>query len=96
MTHDASVGGIALVGEDGRQVRIWIQMHMFLQDGAAHKYLWNCKGDSGSNICMLCRGVVAGSAGYLDEEEEECDVRSASDEADQTDEDDVYSILDEI
>jgi hypothetical protein len=38
---------------------LWPELGMVLQDGGAHKVLWQCKGDAGTRFCMLCRNVVA-------------------------------------
>lgn len=38
--------------------RLFCRLGMFLQDGAAHKYLWGCKGDAGTKLCMLCRTTL--------------------------------------
>jgi hypothetical protein len=37
--------GVNLVRRDGSQIRIYLDLAMFLMDGAAHKELWNVKGD---------------------------------------------------
>ena len=46
--------GVNLVRRDGSQIRIYLDLAMFLMDGAAHKELWNVKGDGGMFFCMLC------------------------------------------
>ena len=39
-------------------LRLFAKYDMCLQDGAAHKYVWCCKGDSGTKLCMLCCNLV--------------------------------------
>ena len=36
-------------------------LSFFIQDGAAHKYVWSVKGDSGSRFCCLCKNVFSTS-----------------------------------
>lgn len=49
------LSGMNLVLPGGEHLRIWFRLGMFLQDGAAHKYVLGIKGDSGSKFCMLCK-----------------------------------------
>lgn len=39
-----------------------MQFHLayIIQDGGAHKYFWNIKGDGGSRYCIKCRNVLLG------------------------------------
>ena len=60
---DISTGGLQLEGPHGDKVRIWAVLSMTLQDGAAQKAVWGCKGDGGSKHCMLCRNLYSGSSG---------------------------------
>ena len=32
---------------------------ILVQDGAAHKYIWSIKGDSGSKFCLLCKNCTS-------------------------------------
>ena len=41
---------------------------MVLQDGAAHKSLFCCKGDAGTRLCMLCKNLVTAKSGLVDED----------------------------
>ncbi|CAE8690708.1 unnamed protein product, partial [Polarella glacialis] len=50
-----TLSGMNLVLPGGERLRIWFRSGMFLQDGAAHKYVLGIKGDSGSKFCMLCK-----------------------------------------
>ncbi len=60
--------GIQLQGPDGSRVRVYITLSMMVQDGAAHKLIWQCKGDAGSRLCILCRNLVSRSSGLVDED----------------------------
>ena len=44
-------------------LRLFAKYDMCFQDGAARKYVWSCKGDSGTKLCMLCRNLVFKSDG---------------------------------
>jgi len=57
---DISTGGIVLKDPNGNQHRLWAKLGMMLQDGAAHKSCWHCKGDAGTKLCMLCLNLVRG------------------------------------
>ena len=60
-SHDFRAG-IKLVGPDGNSVRLFLVLSMVLQDGAAQKLVWSCKGDAGTRPCMLCLDLVAPSS----------------------------------
>lgn len=66
--HDLSAAGVRLVSSDGTAVRLWAVPGMFLQDGAAHKSTWHCKGDAGTKLCMLCRNLMSEDSGLVDED----------------------------
>ena len=51
--------GLHLVGPDGSFIRLYAEFSMALQDGAAHKHIWSCKGDGGTKFCMLCKNLVS-------------------------------------
>jgi hypothetical protein len=51
---DMRTAGVLMVAPDGRQTRVWLDLAMFLMDGAAHKELWSVKGDAGMFFCLLC------------------------------------------
>ena len=65
--HDFSTAGMRL-GLGDTAVRLWAVPGMFLQDGAAHKSTWHCKGDAGTKLCMLCRNLVSVDSGLTDED----------------------------
>ena len=52
----------------GQAVRMYARVRLWLQDGAAHKSTWHCKGDQGSRMCMLCKNVVAAASALVDED----------------------------
>ena len=55
----------------GGGVRFFAKLSMFLQDGAAHKSVWGCKGDSGTKLCMMCTNLVTEASGLVDEDGED-------------------------
>ena len=65
--HDLSLAGLRLEGDEGA-VHLWAVPGMFLQDGAAHKSTWHCKGDAGTKLCMLCRNLVSETSELTDED----------------------------
>ena len=66
LTFDFSSGGMQLQGPDGRVFRIFATLAMFLQDGAAHRMVWGCKGDAGTRSCMLCKDLVTKASSLTD------------------------------
>ena len=56
-------GGIQLEGPNGERLRLFATLSMLLQDGAAQKLVWSCKGDAGTRLCMLCTNLVTASSG---------------------------------
>lgn len=67
---DAVNLGIQLKGPADDQIRFRIHLAYLLQDGAAHKYVFNTKGDAGTKMCLLCRNLVATSSDIFDDEGE--------------------------
>ena len=59
LSHDMSKSGISLRGPDGKHVRVWAELDMLLQDGAAQKHVWGSKGEAGTRMCMLCKNLVS-------------------------------------
>ena len=56
--HSLLYSGVVL--EHNNQLRrLFAKLGMFLQDGGAHKLVFNCKGDAGTRFCMECRNLVA-------------------------------------
>jgi hypothetical protein len=68
--HDFKHSGMLLNDgqDDGWQMRLWVDMGIFLQDGGAHKIVWHCTGDKGTKMCMKCINLYAEESGILDEE----------------------------
>ena len=54
---DVMDGGLVVKTSAGRLIRIYFQMGLFLQDGAAHKGVFCLKADSGCRFCMLCKNL---------------------------------------
>jgi hypothetical protein len=65
---DVRNAGIVLKSPTGESHRIFVAMSMILQDGAAHKYVFHTKGDSGTKICMLCRNLFGVRTDIIDPE----------------------------
>ena len=62
--------GLLLQGHDQELFRLRFVPSILVQDGAAHKYLWSIKGDSGSKFCFLCRNCTSiALAGDHDDED---------------------------
>ena len=57
--HDFTTSGLLLTSPSEEQMRLWAKLDMILQDGAAQKFVWGCKGDAGMRFCMLCKNVVS-------------------------------------
>ena len=51
--------GLQLEHANGRKHRLFANLGYFIQDGAAHKQTWHCKGDAGCKLCVLCRNVFS-------------------------------------
>ena len=65
---DIRNAGIVLKSPTGESHRIFVVMSMLLQDGAAHKYVFHTKGDSGTKFCMLCRNLFGVRTDIVDPE----------------------------
>ena len=53
--------GLSLTDAAGRTIRLHARLATIVQDGAAHRDIWKCKGDAGTRMCMCCLAVSAGS-----------------------------------
>ena len=42
---------------DGRSFRIFAKLGVVLQDGGAHKAVWQARGDGASRFCVLCKNI---------------------------------------
>ena len=52
---------LMLHDEGGQCVRPHARLATVVQDGAAHRDIWKCKGGAGTRMCMCCHIVLAGS-----------------------------------
>ena len=64
---DAVNQGILLKDSTGSRFRVWIALGAFLQDGAAHKMVFNIKGDAGTKFCLFCSNLISQKSGLSDE-----------------------------
>lgn len=60
--HHLSETGILLTGGDDPPVRLFAKLKVLIQDGAAHKQTWHCRGDGATVFCSLCLGLVTASS----------------------------------
>ena len=67
MGCNAESGGVFLRFKSGNRLRFFCRLSMFVQDGAAHKYIWHCKGDGGMRCCMGCRNMFTQKSEVVDE-----------------------------
>ena len=63
--------GLHLETPAGRTLRLFAKLGYFIQDGAAHKQTWHCKGDAGCKLCVLCRNVFSAASEVVDQDGEE-------------------------
>ena len=54
-----------------RTHRFFAKLGYFIQDGAAHKQTWHCKGDSGCKLCVLCRNIFSLASEVVGDDGEE-------------------------
>ena len=55
---DTVTQGVFLKDSNGSRFRLWISLGAFLQDGSAHKMVFNLKGDAGTKFCVFCKNLV--------------------------------------
>lgn len=60
--------GFLLKDQGGCTIRMFYTLGAFLQDGSAHKYIFNLKGDAGTKFCIFCRNLVTSKSGLLQED----------------------------
>ena len=53
---DPQCGGLLLKHSSG-SMTLFFKLGIVVQDGLAHKALWNGKGDSGDHYCLLCANI---------------------------------------
>ena len=61
--HSFHNSGVKLQFADGTEVRLFVNLKMVIQDGAAHKFVFFLKGDAGTRFCIECRTLVADRSG---------------------------------
>jgi hypothetical protein len=70
-----------LLEHNGRSHRLFAKLGYFIQDGAAHKQTWHCKGDAGCKLCVLCRNLFSLASEVVGDDGEEllrCNVKKHS------------------
>ena len=60
-------GGMAL-DLDGDSFRLFAKVGVVLQDGGAHKAVWQARGDGASKFCMLCKNMFTADSRVVDED----------------------------
>ena len=60
--------GFLLKDQGGCSIRIFYTLGAFLQDGSAHKYIFNIKGGAGTKFCIFCGNLVTSKSGLLQED----------------------------
>ena len=69
---DGPLADIGLVLQHAdRTHRFFAKLGYFIQDGAAHKQTWHCKGDAGCKLCVLCRNIFSEASEVVGEEDEQ-------------------------
>jgi hypothetical protein len=63
-----SHGSVDNVCMDLETYRLWMKLGIFVQDGAAHKCTFHCKGDAGTKFCMQCVNLYAEKSEVVDED----------------------------
>ena len=64
---DMMRGGINLKFDDC-DVRLFAAARMVLQDGGAHKTVWQARGDGASKFCMLCKNLFTQQSKVVEED----------------------------
>ena len=54
--------------DSGRKFRFFAKLGHWIQDGAAHKATFHCKGDAGCKLCVLCRNLFSQASEVVDED----------------------------
>ena len=62
---DPKACGFLLKDDMGNTMRLHYKLHAFLQDGSAHKFIWNLKGDAATKFCLT---LVTKKSGVQDED----------------------------
>ena len=51
---------------DGESFRIFAKLGVVLQDGGAHKAVWQARGDGASKFCLLCKNLLTHLSNMVD------------------------------
>ncbi len=62
-----SAGGLSLDFGD-QQVRLFAELGIVIQDGGAHKSVWQCRGDGASKFCILCKNLFTHESNMVQED----------------------------
>eukprot|EP00933_Yihiella_yeosuensis_P004919 TRINITY_DN109326_c0_g1_i1.p1 TRINITY_DN109326_c0_g1~~TRINITY_DN109326_c0_g1_i1.p1 ORF type:complete len:703 (-),score=112.07 TRINITY_DN109326_c0_g1_i1:23-2131(-) len=65
---DVQTAGFTLKHPDNSLWRVTVDLQMILQDGAAHKLVFNLKGDAGTKMCVACKNLISLSTDVVDPE----------------------------
>ena len=60
-------GGIN-VTIDGVSIRLFAKIGVIIQDGGAHKAVWQSRGDGASKFCLLCKNMFTDMSNVVDED----------------------------
>lgn len=60
-------GGINL-DIDGEHLRLFAKLGVVLQDGGAHKAVWQARGDGASRFCLLCKNIFTDVSNLVEED----------------------------
>ena len=71
--HTLHHSGILLEFPNGVKHRLFLNLKMVIQDGAAHKFVYFLKGDSGDRFCIECRTLTAVRSGVYAREDDDAD-----------------------
>ena len=66
--HNFETTGMLLNFPNGKCIRLWAVIGGFLQDGAAHKSVWHCRGDGASCPCLKCLNYFTEESRLVDED----------------------------
>jgi hypothetical protein len=64
--YDVTTVGWHLVFPNGSSCILWLRVEQFIQDDAAHKFVFHCVGASGTRFCLICQNIRARRKETLD------------------------------
>jgi hypothetical protein len=53
---------------DGEHFRLFAKVGVVLQDGGAHKAVWQARGDGASKFCLLCKNIFTNKSKVVNED----------------------------